>query len=155
MTRKEEKSNTTRSFKIDYKNGLNGENEMLKLLKKINTNIRKLGKYHPMDFKLKTNDKKYYFEQKTRFNCKKDTFPSTLMPKNKLDYLKSKPNSEGIFLFKFDTDSYFVKVKDLVEGKNYHIAPFKRKKRIDVVDKQRLYLHIDVDCLEHISNLTL
>ena len=144
-----------RSFKIDYTNGTIAEKEVLRQLKKINEGITKLGKYHPMDFKLNEGDKKYYFEQKTRFNCDKDTYRTTLMPKNKLDFLKNHSDYKGVFLFKYGPETYFVNVENLIEGENFYFAPFKRKPRVDYNDKEKMYLHIDVDCLTHINNLIL
>jgi hypothetical protein len=126
------------SFKNDYSFGTKNEDTVLiKIEKHFNDNIKKssssVSRY---DFKGDT----YYYELKTR-NNKYNTYPTTLIPYNKIIEGKKQ-----IFLFDFIDGLYYIEYnKDVFS--NFELDEYVRNKRIDYNDKKSLYYFIPINKL--------
>ncbi len=74
---------------------------------KENFNIKELIKTssnHPMDFKYNNT----YFEIKSRRNYY-NTYPTTMIGKNKIDWLKTNKINDAYFIFVFEDGDYYYK----------------------------------------------
>jgi hypothetical protein len=72
-------------------------------------NVAKLPPYHPYDFKdLSSNT---YFEHKGRRNAY-NKYPTTMIGKNKIDFIKQNPNNQYYFIFGFTDGNYFIQYSD-------------------------------------------
>jgi len=126
------------SFKNDYSFGTKNEDVVLiKIEKHFNDNIKKsssaVSRY---DFKGDT----YYYELKTR-NNKYKTYPTTLIPYNKI-----MEDKKQIFLFDFIDGLYYIEYDKDVFSK-FELNEFVRKQRIDYNDKKSLYYFIPIEYL--------
>lgn len=138
-----------KTFRQDNAFGLLSESKVLPTLQTIHPKFKKTGKYCPIDYILNIKNsktKKILTELKSR-NVKKDTFKTTIIPKNKLDFIQKKPKFKGIFLFNFRDGLFGCNVKDLKLNENYYIDDFVRHKRSDFNDKIKKYLFINTDFL--------
>ena len=140
-----------RTFREDYANGTQAEAQVFQRLREFLPNIKRTKAKCPVDF-VQSGENKYLIELKTRTNAK-DTYPTTLMPLNKLIYIQNRRDYTGIFLFNFTDGLFGVNVNDLVRDENYTVAPFRRNRRADFNDVSKLYLHINVDVLRPYNQL--
>jgi hypothetical protein len=126
------------SFKNDYSFGTKNEDVVLiKIEKHFNDNIKKSSSNVSIyDFKGDT----YYYELKTR-NNKYKTYPTTLIPYNKI-----MEDKKQIFLFDFTDGLYYIEYDKDVFSK-FELNEFVRKQRIDYNDKKSLYYFIPIEYL--------
>jgi hypothetical protein len=99
----------------DYKFGIFQENEKQKIIDKyLNLNTIKLSDNHCYDFYDANN--KTFIEIKSR-NVQYNTYPDTVVGKNKIDYISSQSNDHTFyFIFNFTDGMYYIKYeKELFE----------------------------------------
>lgn len=131
------------SFKNDYAFGKEKEKEILNIInKKFNDNIKLVDEpYCKFDFE----GDKYIYELKSR-NCKYLSYPTTLLPFNKV-IVNSK---KSIFLFNFMDGLYYIRFREKI-FKTFTVQSFCRKKRNDFNDKVQLYYYIPIEALKKIE----
>jgi hypothetical protein len=128
------------SYKIDYETGKQKEDEVLPKIKNyFDRDIQKsTERYTTYDF----YDEKYTYELKSR-NVKYETYPTTLIPKDKI-------RKRIIFLFNFTDGLYYIKYKSK-KFENFECKEFVRNKRCDYNDKQKEYVYIPIEYLKKIE----
>jgi hypothetical protein len=128
------------SYKMDYQNGKQKEEEVLPKIKNyFEREIQKsTERYELFDF----YDEKYKYELKSR-NVKYDTYPTTLIPKDKI-------RKRIIFLFNFTDGLYYIKYKK-TKFSSFECKQFVRNTRSDYNDKQKEYVYIPIECLKKIN----
>lgn len=130
------------TFKSDFITGLKEEVTVLNKLKIVDPTIYQTNSTAIVDF---ISDK-YIYELKKR-NCKKTTYPTTIIGYNKLLYA-DKQDKPFILLFSFTDGLYYcVYNSDL----KYNVKKFVRHSRSDYIDKRSDYVFIDVDQLKPFS----
>lgn len=68
--------------------------------------VEKLPPYHPYDFKdLSAN---IYYEHKGRRN-EYNKYPTTMIGSNKIDFIKTNPNNDYVFIFGFSDGNYYIR----------------------------------------------
>jgi len=122
--------------------------------------LKKLSKYHTMDWEeLQSDDDEsppWYVEQKARkmtydyllnnYKSPKFQYPSALIGKNKIDFMKEKGN--GLVVFDF-TDKIMYWVFDEEEYKKMEVEEqFLRGSRIGCIDKPNPVVHIPCSLLK-------
>lgn len=129
----------TQTQKQDLQFGYTEEERVFNILKLKYPDIKKTGKYCPVDFI--SEETGYVFELKSR-NCKKDDYTTTVLPYSKLQYADNlDPEYQLILLFSFTDGLYQVVYnKDLI----YEVRKFCRNKRSDYNDKPKDYCFIPV-----------
>jgi len=129
------------SFKNDYEMGkTNEDNVLFKINSFFNDNIVKsTSRYNKYDYK----GDEYYYELKTR-NNNYETFPTTLIPYNKI-----MTNKKQIFLFDFKDGLYYIEYIPTVFN-DFELKNFVRNKRIDFNDTIHLYYYIPIEKLKKI-----
>jgi hypothetical protein len=127
------------SFKKDYTFGLQKEQEVLPKIKNyFQREIEKtINGYERYDF----YDEKYKYELKSR-NVKYETYPTTLIPKDKI-------RKRIIFLFNFTDGLYYIKYKPKI-FQLFECKEFVRNARSDFNDKQKEYVYIPIEYLKKI-----
>ena len=127
------------SYKMDYQNGKQKEEEVLPKIKNyFEREIQKsTERYELYDF----YDEKYKYELKSR-NVKYETYPTTLIPKDKI-------RKRIIFLFNFTNGLYYIKYKPKI-FQLFECKDFVRNARSDYNDKQKEYVYIPIEYLKKI-----
>jgi len=131
----------------DYDNdramGEKSEAEVIDVLSKaFNTEFAGTARYATIDFVSDTIE----IELKTR-NNEKDKYPTTLIPKSKIDYIKNNRRMKKyIFAFKFTDGLYYIEYDDKVFDK-IECKMFVRDKRTGWSDAAQLYYYIPVTLL--------
>lgn len=127
-----------RSFRQDYLFGKNQEKALIETIKKYFADdiITNENPFSIADFR----GTEYNYELKSRTNALAD-YPTTLLPANKIF------NDKHIFLFNFTDGLYYITYeKELFD--TFEKKPFRRRPRIDYIDKEALYIYIPVDKLK-------
>jgi hypothetical protein len=131
------------SYKTDYLNGIQKENEIFNIINnKFNDNIKqKLNRYDKFDFE----GDKYLYELKSR-NCNYSSYPTTLIPFSKCQ----SDNKKIMFLFNFVDGLYYIRYRkkkfDL-----FKLESFCRNRRSDYIDVKQLYYFIPIEKLRKIN----
>lgn len=88
----------------DIQQGTEKEIELFDVIKnKFDIKIlTKTKRYHPLDF---VDENKKYYEVKSR-NCNHNTYTTTMIGLNKIEYIKAK-NLECTFIFSFTDGNYY------------------------------------------------
>jgi hypothetical protein len=130
------------SFYNDYKFGKSMEKKLIeKIDQYFNDSVKEEeNEFSKHDFKGQT----YTYELKSR-NCKYNTFPTTLIPFDKV--IPNKPNQ--IFLFNFEDGLYYIEYNEEL-FKTFSLKTFVRKQRVDYYDKPKLYYYIPIEKLKQI-----
>jgi hypothetical protein len=89
---------------------------------------------------------KYIYELKSR-NNKYLTYPTTLIPFNKLNHKSSKRLR---FLFLFTDGLYYITYRKRIFD-TFELKEFCRRKRIDFNDKPELYYYIPIESLKKLD----
>ena len=136
-------------FKRDLSFGEQSEMEVIEVLSKaFDTELVKNSQYASIDFASDTVE----IELKSR-NNEKDKYPTTIIPKSKIDYIKKyRMMKKYIFAFRFTDGLYYIEFKDEVFDK-YECKMYKRNVRSGTVDKEQLYYFIPVGDLIKIDKL--
>jgi len=123
------------TFKRDYKNGMEGEREVLPIIKEFFKRDIKATtyKFDTFDF----YDEEYKYELKTRTNAYSQ-YPTTLISTNKIT-----DNTKMIFLFNFTDGLYYIEYEKTLFD-TFERKMFVRNKRSDYVDKLREHLFIPI-----------
>jgi hypothetical protein len=138
-------------FKRDLSFGEQSEMEVIEILSKaFDTDLVKNSKYASIDFSSDGID----VELKSR-NNEKDKYPTTIIPKSKVDYIKKyRAMKKYIFAFKFTDGLYYIEFKDEVFD-GYECKMYKRNPRTGTLDKEQLYYFIPVCVLIKIDKLLI
>jgi len=123
------------TFKRDYKNGMNGEIEVLPLIREFFKRDIKATtyKFDTYDF----YDEEYKYELKTRTN-KYSQYSTTLISTNKIT-----DNTKMIFLFNFTDGLYYIEYEKTLFD-TFERKLFVRNPRSDYIDKLREHLFIPI-----------
>jgi len=132
--------NRMNQFKRDLSFGEQSEMEVIEVLSKaFDTELVKNSQYASIDVGSDTVE----IELKSR-NNEKDKYPTTIIPKSKIDYIKKyRMMKKYIFAFRFTDGLYYIEFKDEVFDK-YECKMYKRNVRSGTVDKEQLYYFIPV-----------
>jgi hypothetical protein len=126
-----------RSFAVDYATGTNAEKQLLPIFNRFfKTVFSPTDKYDSFDFTSPTHQ----LELKTRTN-KCNQYPTTMVPKSKLDAIPS--TKKTIFAFNFTDGLYYIEY-DPTLFKTFETNEFQRTDRQDHTDRKQPYLYIPV-----------
>ncbi len=103
--------------------------------------VFKLPPYHPYDFKdLSSNT---YYEHKGRRNTY-NKYPTTMIGKNKIDFIRQNPNDQYYFIFGFTDGNYYIKYNEDV----FNTFEIKNGGRIDRERPEiKAYVYIPIEKL--------
>jgi hypothetical protein len=143
--------NRMNQFKRDLSFGEQSEMEVIEVLSKaFDTELVKNSQYASIDFASDTVE----IELKSR-NNEKDKYPTTIIPKSKIDYIKKyRMMKKYIFAFRFTDGLYYIEFKDEVFDK-YECKMYKRLPRTGIIDKEQLYYYIPVCDLIKIDKILI
>lgn len=130
------------TFAKDFQDGMRAEARVYSQLKEFDPTVKSTYTSCVVDFV--SEDRIYELKKR---NCKKNTYPTTIVGYNKLQYA-DKQDKRLVLLFEFTDGLYYCEyTKDMI----YSVQKFVRNKRSDYNDHRKDYVYIPVEQLKPIS----
>ena len=134
---------SSRSFKDDYKAGIDIESNLKPVLESKFGRLTKTGRYDKLDYE----GEDCFVEVKSRTN-RYAQYPTSMLQKSKCDYarLQTKP---VYIVFAFTDGVYYIQYSPEVFD-TFETAVFQRPGRIDKTDLRQVYVYIPITSLTRV-----